>query len=67
MGLRIEYYRFFEIVTFVSISTSLAAAEKEAVAGLERFEADRAKILDDTGKTLMVISAYRQGWEAPEQ
>jgi hypothetical protein len=60
MGLRIEYYNSSDLVMVASTSKSLVGAEKEAVAGLREFGADRAKIrdMDDGGKTLMVITGH---------
>jgi hypothetical protein len=66
MGLRIEYYRHLELVMAISTTETLVGAEKAAIAGLQQYEADRAKILGDAGAPLMVISAHRPGWEGPE-
>jgi hypothetical protein len=68
MELRIEYYRDTELVAAgPSASQSLPEVEKEAQGALTRHQADRAKILDMTegGRTVMVISAYRPGWDGP--
>ena len=57
MHFQINFYRFEEHLGAADVTGSLAEAEKEAIEGLARFGADRAKISDmaDGEQTVMVI------------
>jgi len=53
----VDFFKYDQHLCAVEYATSLAAAHKEAIAGLARLGADRATISDkgDGGKTLLVI------------
>jgi hypothetical protein len=59
MRLKVDFYKFDQHIGAVDFDGLLGEAEKQAVAGLARLRADRAKISDRApgGKTVMVIAA----------
>lgn len=59
MALRIDYFRNGEKVMAVPCTHTLDRAREDAAAGLEKYDADTARILD-TGESIKVLAVVRR-------